>query len=192
MIIRYFILLLVARKLDILLFLDFSWYPLSISYQEQFFMPVLVRSEDLEVQMPCQLYIWTTVVLRIFKGFMSTELYKDAWDLKQKHSVLCPLLKTISLNYFSVSDECNDIFVTFLFIITDKITLSIPHSKKKTHFTDLVNYSSLTSLFYYHEWSRQNFFLQYQCNIKQTSDEDKKISIKGLLLYPLTNSPIHH
>ena len=112
MIIKYFILLLVARKLDILLFLDFSWYPLSISYQEQFFMPVLVGSEDLEVQMACQLYIWTTVVLRIFKGFMSTELYKDAWDLKQKHSVLCPLLKTISLNYFSVSDECNDIFVT--------------------------------------------------------------------------------
>ena len=48
---------------------------------------------------------------------------------------------------------------------------------KKTHFSDLVNYSSLTSLFYYHEWSRQNFFLQYQCNIKQTSDEDKKYQL---------------
>ena len=117
MIIRYFILLLVARKLDILLFLEFSWYPLSISYQEQFFMPVLARSEDLEVQMACQLYIWTTVVLRIFKGFMSTDLYKDAWDLKQKHSVLCPLLKTISLNFFSVSDECNDIFVTVSYLL---------------------------------------------------------------------------
>ena len=48
---------------------------------------------------------------------MSTELYKDAWDLKQKHLVLCPLLKTISLNYFSVSDECNDVFVTVSYLL---------------------------------------------------------------------------
>ena len=33
---------------------------------------------------------------------------------------------------------------------------------------------------YSHEWSRQNFLLKYQYNIKQTSDENKeKISVNN-------------
>ena len=34
----------------------------------------------------------------------------------------------------------------------------------------------------YREWPRQNFFLLYLYNIMQTSDENKKISIMGLLI----------
>ena len=33
---------------------------------------------------------------------------------------------------------------------------------------------SLCLPFYSHEWPRQNFSLQYQYNIKQTSDENKE------------------
>ena len=37
-------------------------------------------------------------------------------------------------------------------------------------------------------WPRQNFSLHYQYNIKQTSDENKKISIRGWLVDPVPNS----
>ena len=36
---------------------------------------------------------------------------------------------------------------------------------------------------------QQNFSLKYQNNIKQTSDENKEISIGGLLADPISNSP---
>ena len=39
---------------------------------------------------------------------------------------------------------------------------------------------------------RQNFSLHYQYNIKQTSNENKKISIRGLLVDPTPNSPNKH
>ena len=40
-----------------------------------------------------------------------------------------------------------------------------------------------------YEWPRQNFSLLYLYNIMQTSDENKKISIIGLLIDPILNSP---
>lgn len=48
---------------------------------------------------------------------MSTELYKDMWGLKRKHLVLCPHFKTISLNYFGVSDECKEFLITLFYLL---------------------------------------------------------------------------
>lgn len=48
---------------------------------------------------------------------MSTELYKDMWGLKQKHLVLCPHFKTISINYFGVSDECKEFLITLFYLL---------------------------------------------------------------------------
>ena len=40
-----------------------------------------------------------------------------------------------------------------------------------------------------YEWPRQNFSLLYLYNIMQTSDENKNISIMGLQIDPILNSP---
>ena len=49
--------------------------------------------------------------------------------------------------------------------------------------------TSLWSAYFFH-WPRQNFFSQYQYNIKQTGDENKKdIYIMGLLFDLTPNTP---
>ena len=43
-----------------------------------------------------------------------------------------------------------------------------------------------------HEWPKQNLSSQYQYNIKKISDEKIKISIRGLIVDSISNSPNHH
>ena len=52
----------------------------------------------------------------------------------------------------------------------------------------LIQLSSFNS----HEWPRENFSLQYQSNIKQTSGEKKKDISWRIIHWSKTNSPNEH
>ena len=57
------------------------------------------------------------------------------------------------------------------------------------HFPNIQLSSAWLTLNNSHKWSRQNFSLQYQHNIKQMSDKNKDKYLLAGDYYPIPNSP---